>query len=277
MSLDLRRPSGGQALKVRKENIGAALKQLEETRAERRKCFRELLSGVLNGQGRYERVIEAFSKEKSLVLSDLDFKAGLEVDVSGLLGAIYEVVDNRQVEVMGSTQRPSDLTELRRAYLEVASGKGGETEIDALVGATEKAEELLRTKLKKAFGVTRADLYRGLYAQYLRVRPEVQYKKTRLESLSLGQKATVLLKIYLAQGEAPIIIDSHDDHLDNAFIMEELVAAIRQAKTDRQVLLVSNNGNVVVNSDAEQVVIADRETGEISYSSGALESPEIRA
>jgi hypothetical protein len=54
------------------------------------------------------------------------------------------------------------------------------------------------------------------------------YKKTALNRLSLGQKATVLIKIYLAQGSHPIVVDSHDDHLDNEFIMQELVGAIRR-------------------------------------------------
>ena len=102
------------------------------------------------------------------------------------------------------------------------------------------------------------------------------YKKTALNRLSLGQKATVLLKIYLAEGAYPIVIDSHDDHLDNEFIMEELVGAIREAKTFRQVILASNNGNVVINSDAEQIIIANREAGEISYYAGSMGNPKIR-
>jgi hypothetical protein len=104
----------------------------------------------------------------------------------------------------------------------------------------------------------------------------VTYKKTRLSKLSLGQKATVLMKIYLAQGTDPIVIDSHDDHLDNEFIMEELVGAIRQATGYRQVILASNNGNVVINSDADQIIIANRIDGEISYESGSIEAPVIR-
>jgi len=114
-----------------------------------------------------------------------------------------------------------------------------------------------------------------LYHDYFSVIPRVRYKGTNLEKLSLGQKATVLLKIYLAQGTKPIIIDSHDDHLDNAYIMDELVRAIRQAKEYRQIILASNNGNVVVNSDAEQLIIAKRENGQIYYESGSLENPAV--
>jgi len=56
-----------------------------------------------------------------------------------------------------------------------------------------------------------------------------------------------------------------------------LVKALRQAKQHRQVIIVSNNGNVVVNSDAEQVVVASRDNqGQISYVTGSLENPRIR-
>jgi hypothetical protein len=59
--------------------------------------------------------------------------------------------------------------------------------------------------------------------------------------------------------------------------MEELVKALRQAKRQRQVIIVSNNGNVVVNSDADQVIVALRDNqGKISYVSGSLENPALR-
>lgn len=58
--------------------------------------------------------------------------------------------------------------------------------------------------------------------------------------------------------------------------MDELVKAIRQAKNYRQVILASNNGNVVINSDAEQIIIANRNNGLISYISGSIENPVIR-
>ena len=64
--------------------------------------------------------------------------------------------------------------------------------------------------------------------------------------------------------------------MDNQFIMDELVSALRQAKEYRQIIVASNNGNVVVNSDAEQVVLASFSNGRISYTSGALEDPLVR-
>lgn len=59
--------------------------------------------------------------------------------------------------------------------------------------------------------------------------------------------------------------------------MEELIPALREAKKERQIILVSNNANVVVNSDAEQIIIAEHDEGRISYMSGSLENPDIRS
>lgn len=59
--------------------------------------------------------------------------------------------------------------------------------------------------------------------------------------------------------------------------MDELVVAVRKAKKYRQVIIVSNNGNMVVNSDAEQLIIASRDSaGRISYRSGSLENVDVR-
>jgi hypothetical protein len=58
--------------------------------------------------------------------------------------------------------------------------------------------------------------------------------------------------------------------------MDELVKALRQAKKNRQVIIASNNANIVVNSDAEQLIVAEFEKGVISYTSGSIENPQIK-
>jgi hypothetical protein len=175
---------------------------------------------------------------------------------------------------MGDEQVPSRFEDLQTFYRHVTSGD--ESAIVRLVAETNSLCEEMKPKLKSSRGISTGSLYRCLYGRYLNVVPAVRYKQTALNKLSLGQKATVLIKIYLAQGSNPIIIDSHDDHLDNEFIMEELVGAIREAKGYRQVILASNDGNVVINSDAEQVIVAQRDQGRISYLSGSIENPLIR-
>jgi ABC-type cobalamin/Fe3+-siderophores transport system ATPase subunit len=171
--------------------------------------------------------------------------------------------------------KPADRTD---AMLDlVANPSSNKADNVAKLGAT-KLLGMIVGNQKKAETISRRTIYDSVFADFLNVTPSVKYKNVKLSKLSIGQKATVLLKIYLAQGETPIVIDSHDDHLDNEFIMEELVKALRQAKQQRQIIIVSNNGNVVVNSDAEQVIIACRDDqGEISYMAGALENQTLRS
>ena len=56
--------------------------------------------------------------------------------------------------------------------------------------------------------------------------------------------------------------------------MHELVPLIRRAKRSRQIIMSTHNANLVVNADAEQVVVALLDQSN-SYFSGSIENPEI--
>jgi len=248
-------------------------KKLQQTEIERKKLMTELLVSVIAQKKQYEKIIKTFSDEKAEVLSDIDFIAEVRFYDVDFLKKAENILDNRKVVVMGDDNNPPAFYTLIKLARAVADGN--EFKVDELIEEIEHCNKEFKTKIKSD-PVTTGHFYDLLYRNYMQVIPVVKYKKTYLEKLSLGQKATVLIKIYLAHGDKPIIIDSHDDHLDNEFIMDELVKAIRQAKIYRQVILVSNNGNVVINSDAEQIVIANRHDEKITYISGAIENPAIR-
>jgi ABC-type cobalamin/Fe3+-siderophores transport system ATPase subunit len=249
-------------LKVLKEDGGKLIN------AENQQCesLKELLQSVLKQKESYEAIIKTFSADKAIVLSDIDFVAEVKLDSQRFLDDAGYVVDNRRV----------DLQEVFSDFINAsqAVALGEEKQIDNVANEAAKSVKTLKEKLKAKVSINR--LFDLLFSNYMTVVPVVKYKKTNLDKLSLGQKATVLIKIYLAYGDKPIVIDSHDDHLDNEFIMLELVNAIKEAKRFRQVILVSNNGNVVINSDAEQIVLASRENGKIKYVSGSIENPDIR-
>ena len=71
-------------------------------------------------------------------------------------------------------------------------------------------------------------------------------------------------------------MDQPEDNLDNEFIVKSLVEAFRQAKKYRQIRITTHNANLVVNTDAEQVIKASYESDEISYVSGGMENSSIR-
>lgn len=109
---------------------------------------------------------------------------------------------------------------------------------------------------------------------FLRVEPVISYGGRPLERLSVGQKGTVYLCLKLATQAftQPLIFDQPEDDLDNEFIIEELVEIFRGIKQFRQVILVTHNANLVVNADAEQVVVAENANGVMKYTSGSLEA-----
>jgi hypothetical protein len=250
---------------------------LAEEIQNRQEHFRQLLAKRVEQRNKYLAIIAAFAANKNDILNDLEFTSELIFDRDRFIETMSELVDLRKIRIKGATPADSEIAFFTEAMLDLtAKPTDDKVKEIASTGTRDLLAKIVPNK-KQAETISRHTVYDAVFADYLNVIPSVKYKKVRLSKLSLGQKATVLLKIYLGQGESPIIIDSHDDHLDNEFIMEELVKALRQAKRQRQIIIVSNNGNVVVNSDAEQVVIARRDgQGQISYVSGALENPKVR-
>lgn len=121
-------------------------------------------------------------------------------------------------------------------------------------------------------------LYRPHRIQtYLHVNAEFKYKDKTVDKLSVGQRGTfyVCLKLATDPFGSPFIFDQPEDDLDNDFIMRQLVPLFRRIKKYRQVIIVTHNANLVVNSDAEQIVIANNESEVLSYQSGAVEDGPI--
>lgn len=105
-----------------------------------------------------------------------------------------------------------------------------------------------------------------------------KYKNKRIDQLSVGQRGTfyVCLKLATAPFSQPFVFDQPEDDLDNEFIVADLVPIFKKIKKYRQVLIVTHNANLVVNADAEQVVIANNIDECLSYNAGAIENPFIR-
>jgi energy-coupling factor transporter ATP-binding protein EcfA2 len=73
--------------------------------------------------------------------------------------------------------------------------------------------------------------------------------------LSRGQKCTALLPILLARRDNPLIIDQPEDNLDNHFIFETVVNAVRRMKQRRQMIFITHNANIPVLAEAELVLV----------------------
>lgn len=114
---------------------------------------------------------------------------------------------------------------------------------------------------------------------FLYVNAEFTYKAKPVSKLSVGQRGTfyVCLKLATDPFGSPFIFDQPEDDLDNEFIVTQLVPLFNTIKKYRQVIIVTHNANLVVNSDAEQVIVADNDGELITYSSGALEDGDVKS
>jgi ABC-type lipoprotein export system ATPase subunit len=113
---------------------------------------------------------------------------------------------------------------------------------------------------------------------FLYVNAEFTYKAKPVSKLSVGQRGTfyVCLKLATDPFGSPFIFDQPEDDLDNEFIVTQLVPLFNVIKKYRQVIIVTHNANLVVNSDAEQVIVAYNDGELITYSSGALEDGDVK-
>lgn len=120
---------------------------------------------------------------------------------------------------------------------------------------------------------------------HISVRYEVAYDNVDIRKLSPGTRGIVLLLLYLSLDDTddrPLIIDQPEENLDPRSVYDELVTLFIAARKKRQVIIVTHNANLVVNTDADQIIIAEagphRVDGlpHIGYTSGGLENAEIR-
>ncbi|MWN31165.1 MULTISPECIES: TrlF family AAA-like ATPase [unclassified Gilliamella] len=89
---------------------------------------------------------------------------------------------------------------------------------------------------------------------------EITYKNDKLGEMSTGKASFVILMLIigLSSSKAPILIDQPEDNLDNRSITTDLVHYLREKKLERQIIIVTHNANIVVNADAENIIVANQ-------------------
>ncbi len=135
----------------------------------------------------------------------------------------------------------------------VEAVEGGEVEVFVrfLGLGAERAVRLVNHLQSQGLGeILTANVEDGVVLKLL---VGTEYKAT--DTLSTGQRCTVVLPILLARESGVLVVDQPEDHLDNAFIVHTLVKAIRLRKKSRQVIFSTHNPNIPVLGDAEQVVV----------------------
>ena len=87
---------------------------------------------------------------------------------------------------------------------------------------------------------------------HIEIRYGIEYDGVDIRKLSPGTRGIVLLLLYLALDDAddrPLIIDQPEENLDPKSVFDELVALFIEAKLKRQVIMVTHNANLVINTE----------------------------
>ncbi len=132
-------------------------------------------------------------------------------------------------------------------------------------------EQLTRTKQRHMAAIRCTDRY------LLELRLD-DGSHRRLDDLSGGQRVSLLLSLLLeTSDERPLVIDQPEDELDNRFLFDTVLPALKRLKGRRQIIVATHNANIVVNGDADQVIQleATANRGHVAQA-GAIEDPAVR-
>lgn len=261
---------------------------------EREDTYRRIFQAVINEQAALANLYKplmARLSSSSGTLSKLGFSVKRVVDVDQW-GSFAEknLLDLRKA---GAFNGKGSLTDLAKELLVPAWENGNPDEIQKTMSAfiATHMSDLLSHAPYSQQQQSEYKSWLKRFAHWLfdtnhiSIRYEILYDGIDIRKLSPGTRGIVLLLLYLALDEAddrPLIIDQPEENLDPKSVNDELVPLFIEAKNKRQVIMVTHNANLVINTDADQIIIADAGPHQmgglppISYQSGGLENRSIR-
>jgi len=283
------------SLDQHQRDIEHAKLELQDTETQLHECIRKLehlseiqqKADVLKGELRdaYLSLVKAHKEERDCLdellrkltnqgdadISGLTFAAEFAVDDSELVEGVSLIVNKNQLNWL-------ELEGAVRAMCDAASDWAKDP-LDAerkqqLEFRYDEVFRLSDGKFKK--NVTRQAFVDALLDDNFSVQVEIGFQGVPVELLSMGQRAVILLKLVLASGDGPLLLDQPEADLDNIYLYQELVPAIRRAKKRRQIIIASHNANLVVSADAEEVIIAHCSNRAIRYDIASLEDLGMR-
>jgi len=283
-----------QALDVRLTDAQGAAARLKNLHTERDDTYGRIFEAIIRQQnalaGLYAPLMARLAASSG-TLKKLSFSVRRIADVQ-TWGSFAEeqLLDRRKT---GPFNGRGSLIRVATEALKPAWETGSAADVQAAMTAF--MAEYLKDLLSHApYAPTQQAEFRAWLKQFahwmfgtdhIAVRYEISYDGVDVRNLSPGTRGIVLLLLYLALDDSddrPLIIDQPEENLDPKSVFDELVALFTAAKAKRQVIIVTHNANLVINTDADQVIVAEagpHPSGglpPISYMAGGLENRGIR-
>lgn len=256
-------------------------KALEKQKAKQVDLYLELFKALSADEAGLKELYSPMQDAIDQLGEEMQFSVsvGYQIDAKSWLDRSARFFDGRRV---GAESKREEIEKIVETKL-VSAWKSGDP--INIKGAFEEflAAVDIRTFPEK-FGtskMSRVELADWIFSvDHIELSYKIHYSGTELEYLSPGTRGIALLVLYLLMDEddtRPLLIDQPEGNLDNSSVYKQLVPYIRKAKKRRQIILITHNPNLVVATDAEQIIIATAERPSsqpyprIRYDSGGLE------
>jgi hypothetical protein len=283
-----------KTLDARQLDAQGAAARRKALQTERETTYARVFDAIVSEQNvliaLYAPLMSRLAKSSG-TLHKLSFSVSRVVDASTWADlAESELIDCRK---SGPFSGRGSLNALANSELKPAWETGSPVEIQAAMAdfIAKYSRDLLKhapydPAQKSEFRTWLRQFARWLFStDHITVRYEIAYDGVDIRNLSPGTRGIVLLLLYLALDDAddrPLIIDQPEENLDPKSVFDELVSLFTTAKSKRQVIMVTHNANLVINTDADQIIIASAGSHPagglppITYDAGGLEDANIR-
>jgi len=283
-----------QTLTEKLNDAKGARDRARELQAEREAAYGRAFNALVAEQSVLQELyapLMARLAASSGTLNKLSFSVARIADVKQWAGEAEEgLIDLRKV---GALRGKGTLLQKANEVLKEAWETGDSV---AVIAAMAEFRRLYQKDLLDHSPVARTDqvefrTWSKRFAQWLfstdhiQIRYGIDYDGVDIRKLSPGTRGIVLLLLYLGlddKDDRPLLIDQPEENLDPKSVFDELVQLFIEAKSHRQVIIVTHNANLVINTNADQIIVAEAgphphdALPKISYRSGGLENAEIR-
>lgn len=205
-----------------------------------------------------------FNIEANKNLEDLEFIVKTPFRLKALITNIQKICNNKKLKLI--------LTSFEDICAEDCDQKFFLNVLNVILNNDENGILKKEYKIEDALRIIMSDWYNTTFT--------IKLDEDEISNMSPGKKAIVLLRLLLnlKESSCPILIDQPEDDLDNRSIFKDLVRYVRKKKSDRQIIVVTHNANIVLGCDAEEIIIANQqgidsknENYRFEYRCGALE------
>lgn len=282
-----------EKLKRELEDARGAAERMKKLLLQKKAVYKNIFDAILQEEEELSKLYQPLMSnltDTEGTLNKLSFHVRRTADTNAWADIGEQLLDMRKV---GDFRGKGTLLKAVDLELKFAWEKGNSEQIaEALSNFRNKYDQAIKDHApveksdQGAYNEWAVKMGEWLYStKHISIKYGIQYDGVDIQQLSPGTRGIVLLLLYLAvdkEDDRPLIIDQPEENLDPKSIFKELVPLFISVKRRRQVIIVTHNANLVVNTDADQVIIAtggDHRPGqlpEISYKSGGLENETIR-